>query len=215
MPRVLLADDHTLVRTGIRALLEAAGNLEVVGEASDGRAAVELVRTLNPDLAIIDVAMPNMNGIEAVRQICADHPHTRVIMLSMHSDQQYIYEALRCGAAGYVLKDAAFTELVSAIQTVLEGKTYLSPPLADSVMTDYVRRAQGKTAITELDKLSSREREVLQLIGEGNSSAEIAKVLFISVRTVETHRQHIMEKLNIHSIAELTKFAIRHGICSL
>ncbi len=215
MVNVLIVEDHTLVRSGMRALLESARNLTVVGEAGDGREAVELTDKLLPDVVLMDVAMPNLNGIEATRQIRANHPDIRVLMLSMHKDREYIFEALKAGASGYVPKDAASTELLSAIAAVVEGKTYLSPPLSEVIMDDYARRAQGKTASSELEKLSNREREVLQLIGEGNSSAEIGKTLHISVRTVDTHRHNIMEKLAIHSIAGLTKFAIRHGLCPL
>jgi len=213
--RVLLAEDQTLVRSGIRALLESSPDVRVVGEAADGRQAVELAAALAPDIVLMDVAMPALNGIEAARQIRGQFPAVQVVMLSMHKDRQYIFESLKAGAAGYVPKDVAFTELLSAIHAVREGKTYLSPPLADVVMDDYVRRARGRDEPSELAPLSAREREVLQLIGEGNSSAEIGKKLHISVRTVDTHRQNLMDKLNIHSIAGLTRFAIRHGLCSL
>jgi DNA-binding NarL/FixJ family response regulator len=215
--RTLLAEDHTLVRTGIRALLEGSGEVEVVGEASDGRQAVELFQKLKPQLALLDVAMPELNGIEAARQIRAADPDARVIMLSMYEDQQYVFESLKAGANGYVLKGSAFQELLTAIGTVMkgDGKSYISPALSDTLMTDYVRRAQGDQKDTELSRLSGREREVLQLIAEGKSSAEVADVLHISVRTVDTHRHNIMSKLEIHSIAGLTKFAIRHGLCIL
>jgi len=186
-----------------------------VGEARDGREVVDLVRQGQPDLVLMDTAMPNLNGIEAARQIRSEWPDVKVLMVSMHADHQYVLEALRAGVSGYVLKDAAFDELIEAIESVLGGKMYLSAPLRELVVTDYVRRAQGKHTESELEKLSSREREVLQLIGEGHSSAEIGKALFISVRTVDTHRQHIMEKLAIRTVAGLTKFAVRHGLCSL
>ncbi len=215
MAKIILADDHTLVRSGLRRLLEASGTVEVVGEASNGREVVDLVRQGHPDLVLMDTAMPNLNGIDAARQIRTEWPDVKVLMVSMHADHQYVLEALRAGVAGYVLKDAAFDELVEAIGCVLAGKMYLSAPLRDLVVTDYVRRAQGKYTENEIEKLSSREREVLQLIGEGHSSAEIAKALFISVRTVDTHRQHIMEKLEIRTVAGLTKFAVRNGLCSL
>lgn len=215
MKRVLLAEDHTLVRAGIRTMLEATGELQVVGEAGDGRVALELAAKLKPDLVIMDVSMPNMNGIEAARQIMNQRLGIKVIMLSMHADDQYVLESLRAGAAGFILKDAAFDELKKAIASVLAGNTYLSPPLAEKVMTSYARHARGESAPSDLSKLSTREREILQLIGEGNSSAEIAKTLHISVRTVETHRANIMEKLDIRSVAGLTKFAIKNGLCSL
>jgi len=215
MKTVLLAEDHTLVRRGIRTMLEVEAEMKVVGECGDGREAVKLFQRLKPDLVLMDVAMPNLNGIEAARQMSAFRSGARIIMLSMHADGQYVVESLRAGASGYVLKDAAFTELLSAIKAVCEGKRYLSPPLTETVLTDYVRSGRGERGGSDLDVLSSREREVLQMIGEGNSSAEVAAALEISVRTVETHRQHIMEKLGIHSVAGLTKFAIRHGLCSL
>lgn len=213
--KVLLVEDLTLTRSGIRALLDSSEELEVVGEAADGREAVRMAKKLNPDVVLMDVAMPELNGIEAARQIHAAQPNVRIIMLSMHTDRQYIFESLRAGASGYVPKDVAFTELLEAIRVVSSGNTYLSPPLTGVVMDDYVRRAKGKQGASELEKLSSREREVLQLIAEGKSSAEVAQVLHISIRTVDTHRHNIMEKLDIHSIAGLTKFAIRHGLCSL
>jgi DNA-binding NarL/FixJ family response regulator len=215
MKTVLLVEDHALVRRGIRTMLEVEADMKVVGECGDGREAVRLFNRLRPDLVLMDVAMPDLNGIEATRQMVASRPGSRVIMLSMHADGQYVVESFRAGASGYVLKDAAFGELLSAIKAVRDGKRYLSPPLNESTLTDYVRATRGDRSVSELDILSNREREVLQLIGEGNSSAEIAGKLEISVRTVETHRQHIMEKLNIHSVAGLTKFAIRHGLCSL
>jgi two-component system response regulator NreC len=213
--RTLLAEDHTLVRSGVRALLEASKEVSVVGEAEHGRKAVELTRELQPELVLMDIGMPELNGIEAARQIRASMPDTRVIMLSMYQDQQYVFESLKAGANGYVLKAAAFQELLSAIDAVMSGRSYISPALSDNIMTDYVRRAQGDQRDTELDKLSAREREVLQLIAEGKSSAEVAELLHISVRTVDTHRHNIMTKLEIHSIAGLTKFAIRHGLCVL
>jgi two-component system response regulator NreC len=213
--RTLLAEDHTLVRSGVRALLEASKGVTVVGEAEHGRKAVELTRELQPELVLMDIGMPELNGIEAARQIRASMPDTRVIMLSMYQDQQYVFESLKAGANGYVLKAAAFQELLSAIDAVMSGRSYISPALSDNIMTDYVRRAQGDQRDTELDKLSAREREVLQLIAEGKSSAEVAELLHISVRTVDTHRHNIMTKLEIHSIAGLTKFAIRHGLCVL
>jgi two-component system, NarL family, response regulator NreC len=213
--KVLLAEDLTLLRSGVRALLESTGKVQIVGEAADGREALKLAQKLTPDVVLMDVAMPEMNGIEAARQIRKALPQVRVMMLSMHADRQYIFESLRAGASGYVLKNAAPTELLSAIQTVVTGGTFLSSSLADLVMDDYLRRARGQHAETEMEKLSAREREVLQLLAEGNSSSEIARRLHISTRTVDTHRQHIMEKLDIHSIAGLTRFAIRHGLSSL
>ena len=213
--RVLLVEDHNLVRCGIRSLLEAEREIEVVGEAGDGRQALELVRALKPHVVLMDVAMGDLNGIDATRLITAEHADVRVLILSMHGDEQYIYEALKAGAKGYVLKSAAVKELTSALRAVAAGKHYVSPSLASVVVDDYVRRAKGEAVPSQADKLTAREREVLQLIAEGHSSAEVAKSLFISVRTVETHRHNIMEKLGIHSIAGLTRFAIRHRLCSL
>jgi DNA-binding NarL/FixJ family response regulator len=212
---VFIVDDHTLVRSGIRKLIEASAELNVVGEASDGREAVERIAELKPELVLMDVAMSGLNGIDAARQVHAALPQTRIIMLSMHEDRQYVFESLKAGATGYVLKSAAFQDLISAIETVMSDRNYISPALSDLVMNDYIRRAQGEEKATELGRLSGREREVLQLIAEGKSSAEVGEMLHISVRTVDTHRHNIMTKLEIHSIAGLTKFAIRHGLCVL
>jgi DNA-binding NarL/FixJ family response regulator len=212
---VLIAEDHTLVRAGIRALIDASPELNVVGEAANGREAVEKVGQLQPQLVLLDVAMAELNGIDAARQIHDNHPNTRIIMLSMHEDRQYVFEALKAGATGYVLKSAAFQDLIAAIETVMSNRNYISPSLSDIVMNDYVRRAQGEEKTTAVGQLTGREREVLQLIAEGKSSAEVGAMLHISVRTVDTHRHNIMTKLEIHSIAGLTKFAIGHGLCVL
>jgi DNA-binding NarL/FixJ family response regulator len=211
----MLVEDHALVRSGIRALLEGSSELEVVGEASDGREAAELCKKLKPDIILMDLAMADVNGIEATRQMCAEAPDQRVIILSMHTDQQYIYEALRAGARGYLPKSAAFTELLAAIKEVMACRNYVSPSLTESVIDDYVKRAQGSAAPNEAAKLSPREREVIALIAEGNSSADVARQLGISARTVDTHRHNIMQKLELTSIAALTKFAIRNGLCVL
>ena len=212
--RVLLVDDHTLLRSGVRALLEAA-ELEVVGEACDGMEAATLAARTEPDVVLMDVGMPNLNGIEGVRRIRAQLPHARILMLSMHADEQYVYESLRAGAAGYVLKDAPLPQLLEALRSVAAGRSFLSPGLADMVAHDYVRRARGGTEAAGLEKLTSRERQVLQLVAAGHSSGEIGKVLHISARTVDTHRLHVMEKLGIRTIAELTKFAIRNGLSTV
>ncbi|HVT88942.1 MAG TPA: response regulator transcription factor [Tepidisphaeraceae bacterium] len=213
--RVMLVEDHTLVRSGIRTLLESSREVEVIGEASDGREAVEMARRIKPDVVLMDVAMSELNGIEATRQIASMQPEIRILILSMHADEQYIFEALKAGAQGYVLKSAAVKELMNGIREVAAGRTFVSPSLSLVVMDDYVRRAKGKHVFSEVSRLTAREREVLQLIAEGKSSSEVGEVLYISTRTVETHRHHIMEKLSIHSIAGLTKFAIRNGLCSL
>ncbi len=215
MIKTLLVEDMTLTRTGLRALLESTGEVEVVGEAADGREAVKLAEKLTPELILMDVTMPKLNGIDATRQIHAAQPQVRVLMLSMHSAGSYVFESLRAGAAGYIPKDATASELLTAMRTVVSGGTYLSPALTGVAVQDYVRLARGEHDTSELDKLSAREREVLQLISEGHSSASIARLLHISARTVDTHRHNIMRKLNIHSVAGLTKFAVRHGLCAL
>jgi len=214
MLTVLLVEDHTLVRSGIRALLESANpEWRVVGEADNGQSAIELAGKLKPQLVLMDVAMPELNGIEAARQIRTGAPDARILMLSMHDDPQYLSESLRSGANGYVLKGAAFAELQTAIEAVMQGQTYVSPGLGQR--RDESLPRGGEPLVGEALKLSAREREVLQLIAEGKSSAEVAELLQISVRTVDTHRHNIMSKLEIHSIAGLTKFAIRHGLCVL
>jgi DNA-binding NarL/FixJ family response regulator len=214
IPNILLVEDHTLVRSGIRSLLEGSAEVKVVGEAAGGRAALELCETLSPDIVLTDVEMRELNGIETTRQVCAAHPNIKVIILSMYGSAQYVLESLRAGASGYVLKDAAFNELLAAIKSVAAGHRYLSPPLVDIVTDDCARRADGKASVNDLDKLSAREREILQLVAEGHSSGEVAGLLHISVRTVDTHRFNLMQKLDIHSIAGLTKFAISHGMTS-
>lgn len=213
--KILLVEDHTLVRSGIRSLLEASGRVTVIGDVGDGRSAVEFCRVTPPDVVLSDVEMASLNGIETTRQIHAQFPDIRVIMLSMHSDPQYVLQSLKAGASGYVLKDAAFTELLTAIESVMVGRRYLSPPLTELVMEDYVRQANGNPIRSGLDKLSAREREILQLVAEGRSSAQVADMIHISVRTVDTHRYNVMQKLGIHSIAGLTKFAIANGLTSL
>jgi DNA-binding NarL/FixJ family response regulator len=213
-PTILLVEDHTLVRSGIRSLLEKSPEVIVVGEAGDGREALTLCRTLKPDIILADVEMRDLNGIETARQVQTDFPDTKVIMLSMHSDRQYVLESLRAGALGYVLKDAAPSELLNAIRSVASGRRYLSPSLAELVIEDYARQGTRNAAGNDLGSLSPREREILQLVAEGNSSAQIANRLCISVRTVDTHRLSLMRKLEIHSIAGLTKFAIANGLTS-
>jgi len=212
--RILLADDHKITRQGLRSLLEKELDMEVVAEAQDGRTAVLLVRQVWPNLVIMDVSMPDLNGVEATRQIVAAAPNVKVIALSMHSDTLFVAEMLKSGANGYLLKDCAFEELARAIRTVMEGKTYLSPSISGVVVDDYLHQL-SKTTLSSSDVLTSREREVLQLLAEGKTTKQIALKLHISIKTVETHRRQIMEKLNIHSVAELTKYAIRKGFTSL
>jgi DNA-binding NarL/FixJ family response regulator len=214
-PRVVLVDDHALVRSGVRALLaDSAADVQVVGEFGSGREALDACATLNPDVVLTDVEMPQLNGIELTRQILSSCPGAAVVIVTMHSSQQYVLEALRAGALGYVLKDSALNDLLEAIRNVIAGRRYLSPALVDYVVNDYVRQANGEPVVTELNKLSPREREVLQLIAEGYTSGQVRAALHISVRTADAHRANIMQKLNIHSIAGLTKFAIMHGLTS-
>ncbi|MBN2019990.1 MAG: response regulator transcription factor [Sedimentisphaerales bacterium] len=212
--RVLLADDHKITRQGLRSLLEKQTDIEVVAEAENGRAAVRLAAEVAPDVIIMDLTMPDLNGVEATRQILSQSPDIKIIALSMHSDALFVTEMLKSGAAGYLLKDCAFEELTRAIKTVIEKKTYLSPSISGVVVEDYIHRL-SKTDFVDFDVISDREREVLQLMAEGNSTKQIAQKLHISVKTVETHRRQIMNKLDIHTVAELTKYAIRKGLTSL
>ena len=211
---VILADDHQIIREGLRRLLEQEKNLEVVAEAEDGRVAVELAKKLSPDLVVMDIGMPELNGVEATRQITADGGNTKVIALSMHSQAQFVGRMLEAGASGYLLKDCAAEELVKAIRVVLANRIYLSQAIAGVVVEDYISCRRASVNHSTGTDLTTREREVLQLIAEGNSTKEIAASLHVSVKTVETHRQHVMEKLDIHNIAGLTKYAIREGITS-
>lgn len=213
--RILLADDHRIVRQGLRSLLEAEADFSVVAEADNGRMAVELTESLGPDVVVMDVGMPEMNGVEATRRIVVNNPQVKVVALSMHSDRRFVAEMLKAGAAGYLLKDGAFEELVGAIRTVAAGRTYLSPRIADVVVEGYLRNQAAPSEPTAYAKLSPREREVLQLLAEGKATKEAAAALHLSVKTVETHRRQIMEKLNLYSVAELTKYAIREGLTSL
>jgi DNA-binding NarL/FixJ family response regulator len=227
--KVLLADDHRIVREGLRSLLEDQGDIQVVGEADNGRAALEMAAEHEPDVVVMDVAMPQLNGIEATRRLMNDQPDTKVVALSMHSDRRYVSEALKAGATAYLLKDGAFDELVTAIRAVVANKVYLSPRVAGVVVDDYVRRLPGDKAdgngagadapsggpSNAFQKLTAREREVLQLMAEGYATKEIATRLHVSVKTVETHRRQLMEKLQLYSVAEVTKYAIREGLTSL
>ena len=212
--RVLLADDHKMVRDGLRSLLEKQSDMEVVAEAENGRKAVRLAQERRPEVVIMDISMPDLNGIEATRQMIAAQPDIKVIALSMHSDRRFVVGMLEAGAAGFLLKDSAFEELVRAVKAVLANQIYLCPEVAGTVIKDYVRRiAPAEPLASEI--LTAREREVLQLIAEGYSTKQIASHLHVSAKTVETHRRQIMEKLGLYSIAELTKYAIREGLTSL
>jgi two-component system, NarL family, response regulator NreC len=211
--RVLVADDHQITREGIRTMLEKETGMELLGEAKDGRAAVEMVKELNPDVIIMDVCMPEMNGIVATSLILNEFPKIKVIALSMLCDKQYVLKMLRAGASAYLLKDCAFKELTQAIRMVLTNRTYLSPDVTDILVADYgTTPAPNNSA--DSHKLSLRESEVLQLIAEGKTTAQIASRLYVSIKTIETHRQNIMQKLNINSIAGLTKYAVREGLTS-
>ncbi len=210
--KIILADDHKIVRQGLRTLLEKESDMQVVAEADDGRMAVRLARELSPQVVIMDVGMPDLNGIEATRQVLAESPGVKVIALSMHSDRRFVMNMLKAGASGYLLKDSAFEELASAIRMVLNNKIYLSTEIANIVIKDYL---QGGGDESVFAVLTPREREVLQLMAEGKSSRQIADRLNISIKTVETHRMQIMHKLEIYSVAELTKYAIREGLASL
>jgi len=212
--KVLLADDHIMMRGGLRMLLEQHAELAVVGEAEDGRETVRLVKKLLPDVVVMDIAMPDMNGIEATRQIVAERPGVKVIALSMHSDRHFVSEMLKAGASAYLLKQCAVDELISAIRTVMKNQNYLSPCISGVVVDQIVRNAAISDS-TAFSHLTDREREVLQLMAEGKASKVIASQLNLSIKTIETHRMKIMEKLNIHSVAELTKYAIREGLTSL
>jgi two-component system response regulator NreC len=205
--KILLADDHSLVRQGFKMILSAQSDMQIVGEAANGREAVELAEKLQPDLVIMDVTMPELNGIEATRRVTTAAPRARVLALSMHKDAVYVREILRAGARGYLLKDSVDADLLAAVRSVAKGEGYLSPGVSDAVLTDY-----RKHVTDPLDLLTSREREVLQLIAEGKTNKEIATLLNLSVYTVEAHRGRIMEKLNLHSTGELVRFALRNGL---
>jgi len=211
MTTILLADDHRVVREGLRTLLSQEADLSVIGEAADGREVVELARSLHPEVIIMDIAMPEMNGIEATRLIVAENPAIRVVALSMYADRRFVMQILRAGALGYVLKEAAFEELARAIRTVAAGQPFLSPTVAGFVVEEFVRQV-STTASKTIELLTSRETEVLRLLAEGKRAKDIALELKIGVKTAEAHRQNLMNKLEMHSIAELTRFAIREGI---
>ncbi len=208
--RILLAEDHHLVREGLRALLNELGEFEVVGQAEDGNRAVDLAANLKPDVVVMDIAMPNLNGLEATARLHASVKQTRVIILSQHHDQAYIVQALQAGASGYLMKDSVVDELPAAIRAVMNGETYLSRELPASEIEDLLQR-RG-TFVSPLERLTSREREVLQMVAEGNTNRQIAMRLHISIKTVEKHRFNLMEKLNIRDVTALVRFAIANGI---
>ena len=212
--KVVLVDDHNVMREGLRALLKNESDIEVAGEAADGQAAFRLVSEIKPDLVIMDIAMPGLNGIEATRKIISKNSFVKVIALSAYSDRRFIFRVFKAGASGYLLKDCAFEELVCAIRAVSARQIYLSPGIANIVLKDYLRQS-SKENTSVFSVLTAREREVLQLLSEGKTTKQIALLLKVSVKTIETHRPQIMDKLNIRSIAELTKYAIREGITSL
>jgi DNA-binding NarL/FixJ family response regulator len=210
--RILLADDHALVRAGIRSLLEKIPGVEVVGEASNGREAIELIRGQRPDLILMDIAMKELGGLEALPRITKNFPSVKVIILSAHANEEYVIRALRSGAAGYMLKDAATLELELAINSVTQGKTYLSPSISRTVIDSYLERVGSLSS--PIEQLTARQREVLQLIAEGKNTKEIAYALAISIKTVESHRLQLMERLNIHDVAGLVRYAVRSGLVS-
>ena len=212
--RILLVDDHTIVRQGLRSLLEKQPDMEVVGEAEDGRVAFNLVRELVPDIVIMDITMPNLNGVDATHEIVSELPKVKVIALSIHSHKRFVADMLKAGASGYILKECLFDEFVQAIRTVAGGEIYLSPRITGVVVEDYVERLSA-VAESQLDKLTVREHEVLQLLAEGRSTKQIALELHVSTKAVEANRRKIMEKLHAHSIAELTKIAIHEGLTSV
>jgi len=212
--RILLADDHTIIREGLHSLLEKQPDIEVVGEVADGRKAIKLVRELKPDLVIMDITMPNLNGIDATRKIVAGSRGTKVIALSMHSSRRFVTEMLKAGASAYILKESLFSELLEAIRVVLNGGIYLSPSITGVVIDAYVKQLSIGDE-RQAQSLTNRQREVLQLLAEGKSTKHIAKQLYVSSRTIESIRRNIMDKLDIHNVAELTKYAIREGLTQL
>jgi two-component system, NarL family, response regulator NreC len=212
--RILIADDHGIVRTGLRLQLERNDSFEVVGEAVDGREAVRLAEQLLPDIVIMDIAMPNLNGIQAAAQIIKNQPTTGIIILSMHSDETYITRTLAAGAKGYLLKENAQVDLDRAIQVVAQGKPFFSPAIANTLLEDYMRQMQQRGLTDSYDLLTDREKEILQLLAEGKSNKDVATMLDLSTNTVETHRNRMMQKLDLHSAAEIVLYAVRKRIIS-
>ena len=214
MIRILLADDHTVIRKGLRLLLESQPGFKVVAEASDGRETVALAETTAPNVIVLDVAMPNLNGIEAARQISAKNPQSAIVILSMHSDESYVLRALKAGARAYLLKDSAEDDLINAVKAVNAGKAYFSPVISKLLVEDFMRQLREREVEDSYELLTSREREILQLLAEGKTNKEIATVLNLSPHTVETHRGNILQKLNLHSVPELILYAVRKGVIS-
>lgn len=212
--QIVLADDHTLIRQGLRLLIERQQGLEVIGEAADGREAVSITEALRPQVLVLDLAMPNLNGIEAARQVAARVPSTAIVVLSMHSDESYLLQALKAGARAYLLKDSADIDLIAAIRAVSEGKAFFSPAISRLLADDYVRQLQERGSQDSYELLTTREREVLQLLAEGKSNKDVAALLSLSPYTVETHRANIFQKLNLHSAPELVLYAVRKGMIS-
>jgi two-component system, NarL family, response regulator NreC len=210
--RIIIADDHPFMRTGLRHVLEEHPEFRIVGEAADGHEAVSIVEKENPDVAILDVAMPNLNGIEAARQICDSAPGVAVIVLSMHSDEAYILRALKAGARAYLLKQSAEADLIAAVKAVSQGKSFFSPAVSQMLLEDYMRQIRDRDVEDSYDLLTPREREILQMIAEGKSNKDIANRLNLSLYTVETHRSNMMEKLSLHSVPELILYAVRKGV---
>jgi len=211
--RVLLAEDHTIVRKGLVSILDNEFGMEVIGEAEDGREAVKKAEALNPDIVVMDISMPKLNGLDATRQIKKNFPEVKVIILTMHMDDEYVFEVLHAGASGYIIKQAAPTELITAIHSVVKGDIYLSPKISKTVIQEFLKQSvSGKTNAEP--QLSEREREIVQLIAEGHPNREIGELLHISIKTVESHRSKIMDKLDLHSTADITRYAVRKGIIS-
>lgn len=210
--RILLADDHTVMRRGLRLLLERQPNLTVVGEASNGRETVQLAESLAPDVVVMDIAMPILNGIEAARQIAGSHPEAAIVILSMHSDESYVIRALKAGARAYLLKDSAEGDLIAAIHAITDGKSFFSPAISKILVEDYMRQLEQRNVEDTYELLTAREREILQLLAEGKTNKEVAALLGLSVYTVETHRTHILQKLNLHNVPELILYAVRKRI---
>jgi two-component system response regulator NreC len=212
MIRIILADDHAVMRRGLRLVLEQQADFEVIGEAGDGREAVKLAESLKPDVAVLDITMPNLNGIEAAFQISAKHYGIAIVVLSMHADESYVLRALKAGARGYLLKESPESDFLRAIRSVTEGKAFFSPLVSRLLVEDYVRQMRAKDIEDSFELLSIREREILQLVAEGKTNKDIAGMLNLSFYTVETHRSNILEKLNLHSVPELILYAVRKGL---